>query len=824
MNVLQKVTLQSLKQNRSRTWITIVGILLSTAMLTAVSTMGASIKELFFQQTVRRYGSWSLACNITDAQRAELREDPSIDGMTCVQELGYSLLDVFSPAAYRPYWFVLGVEGTAQSLLPIELAAGRYPQNANEVLISQDTISWSNGDCFKLGGSVTLNLGTRSKEGQQLNFFDPSSGEETFTPTQTKTYQIVGVYQNDLSCLADTPIGGALLTVPEENADFPKWTFLHIKQSHAFRKLAQDPMPGVHLNHNLLLTDGFFPGPMGSVLRNLLLLVILLIMGASIAMIYNAFSISISERTRQFGLLSSVGATRRQQRSMVRYEALAVSALGIPLGMVSGLVGIGITLKILGPTFTQALGDEFSVPLRMVISPVALAASAGIALLTVLLSAQIPARRAGQISAIQAIRQNQDIAVSSKDVRIGRHGHPLFGFPGLLASKYYRRNHKKYRSTIFSLVTSIVLFVSAWTMTDYITFLANSAYPSNAPDLSYSTRDILDAEQILPQMQALPGVDDVMVEDSLLCHEVPDENGKTCEVWVNFVSENAWEKLLQENHLDPKVFNDPAAPLAVAVDGKVTHEMGSNTFVVNDLIAGNTLETTLRMLSGSKTFRAGAVLNQTSFYVQMGDRETPAYALIYPLRFRELLDIGIPSDKQIQIYANDPKLVQKQLLQHAYENGIPTWCIFNYAESISSIKSLAVLARVFFGGFLVLLTLIAVANIFNTISTNLSLRRRDFAMLKTVGMSPKEVVRMLQYECVLYGTRALLYGLPLAVLFSVAIDQIIGAGVKLGFRMPWFALIVAAIGVFVVVAISMAYAVYKLQLQPMLDTLKNENL
>ena len=827
MNVLQKVTLQSLKQNCSRTWITIIGIILSTAMITAVSTIGASFYDFLYRQTASRYGKWSLACQIPEDLQAELKQESAIDDIAYVQEMGYALQGMCTPAAYRPYTFVLGVDETAQSLLPLQLTAGRYPENQNEVMISADLASMgSEGNyLYKLNGSITLDLGTRAQDGQPMYFFDLNSDKETFTPTHTKEYQIVGIYENDLSFLAAKSVGNAIITVPDSHTDFPQWTFLHLKSPRTLQQLAKEPVPGVYLNQNILFAHGFLPGGLGNALRSILILVILLIMGASIAMIYNAFSISVSERTKQFGLLSSIGTTHRQQRSMVRYEALLVSAIGIPLGILSGLVGIGITLHFIEPAFMQAMGEGTSEPLRLIISPLALAASAVIALLTVLLSARIPARRACRISALQAIRQEEDISLTVKDVHVGQHGRHPFGFPGILADKYYRRSHKKYRSTIFSLVTSIILFVAAWSMTDYITFLADTAYPKNLPDLTYYVGNAVVPEAILSQIQAIPTVEDAMVQTAQLCHEATDENGQAYEVWVNFVSEDAWTKLLQENHLDQKLFNDPAAPLAVAVDGKVTHTPGEETFVVNDLIPGNSLETTCRVLSGeTKILRAGAVLEQVPFFVELGDLERPAYALIYPLRFLELLDIDASPAQQIQIRAQDPKFVEGQLREHAYRNGIPTWGLHNHAEYISSMQNMVLLAQVFFGGFLALLTLIAVANIFNTISTNLSLRRRDFAMLKTVGMSRKDIHHMLQYECVLYGTRALLYGIPLAVLFSVLIDWVIGAGIKLGFRLPWPALIIATISVFIIVGISMAYAVYKLEQNSLLDTLKNENL
>lgn len=204
-----------------------------------------------------------------------------------------------------------------------------------------------------------------------------------------------------------------------------------------------------------------------SMVLSLSIIVIGLIMLGSISLIYNAFSISVAERTKQFGLLSSVGATKKQLRQMVVSEALMVSAVGIPLGVLAGVGGIGITLFFVGNKFENLIG--YPIPLRLSVSGLSLVIAVVIALLTVLISAVVPSKRATKVSAIEAIRQNKDINTKIKKVRTSKLTYKLFGLPGMLANKYYKRSRKKYRATVLSLFMSVVLFVSASAFTGALT-------------------------------------------------------------------------------------------------------------------------------------------------------------------------------------------------------------------------------------------------------------------------------------------------------------------------------------------------------------------
>ena len=144
----------------------------------------------------------------------------------------------------------------------------------------------------------------------------------------------------------------------------------------------------------------------------------------------------------------------------------------------------------------------------------------------------------------------------------------------------------------------------------------------------------------------------------------------------------------------------------------------------------------------------------------------------------------------------------------------------NLAKQYESDRSALAAVDVLTYGFILLICLIAVANVFNTISTNLMLRRKEFAMLRSMGMSPKGFRKMMSYECLIYGGRSICYGVVLTVFISLALQRAIGAGADTEFLMPWGYLGGAVLAVFAVVAVTMVYTMCKIRHHHIVDELK----
>ena len=329
--------------------------------------------------------------------------------------------------------------------------------------------------------------------------------------TDTRTYTVVGICQRwgmeNYSAPGYTAFTAADSNLAEDATCDVYLAMEDMTQAYDFQQahdLEQD-------NRNVLMYSGVSKyDTFYTVLYRLAAIVMVIIIAASVVLIYNAFAISVSERTRQFGLLSSLGATKKQLRRMVRFEALALSAIGVPLGVLSGIGGIGITLHFLGDLFAT-LRSESTVSMKLHVSWVGVLVAVMLGVVTVLLSAWIPSRRATKVSAMEAIRQSQDIHGTKKLVRPSLLTRKLFGLPGVLGVKYYKRSAKKYRTTVFSLFLSVVLFVSASSFSSSLAKSVGGAFGGDTYDLSFPfyTEDTdLSPDTLLDQLRGLDSVDD----------------------------------------------------------------------------------------------------------------------------------------------------------------------------------------------------------------------------------------------------------------------------------------------------------------------------
>lgn len=397
MNVFHKVALQSLKKNRTRTTVTIIGIILSAAMICAVTTFVSSMQNYAVSYAVYTSGDWHGA--VYDARKSDLekiRGAREISGYTYGQRLGYAKVDSIN--VFKPYLYVLG--GQKERFfdrMPVYLTSGELPQNSNEMILPEHFVT-EGGQSFQVGDTVTLELGRRMLNGSSMGQNNPCTvydretnqevmNDEVLEVRETRTYTVTGIYRRP-SFEDWTAPGYTALTVADEIFADGTGFDVYFKMKDADR--VYDFVKGFDLsgtwNSHVLMYSGVsqYDSFLG-MLIGLAVIVIGLIMFGSVSLIYNAFSISVSERTRQFGLLSSVGATKKQLKKMVFFEALTVSTVGIPLGILAGIGGIGVTLLFIGNKFISIMGD-FDLPLRVCVSWQSIAIAVIVALVTVLIS------------------------------------------------------------------------------------------------------------------------------------------------------------------------------------------------------------------------------------------------------------------------------------------------------------------------------------------------------------------------------------------------------------------------------------------------------
>lgn len=908
MNAFNKVTLESLKKNRTRTVVTIIGIMLSAAMICASTTFVSSMQNFVLRCEIYSSGDWHGA--VYDAaykDYEDIRDSGKVSSAAYAQVLGYAKIG--SANEYKPYLYVLGGDAASGyfETMPVHLLLGTLPKDSTEIILPEHLTS--NGKVnYTLGDTVTLEVGDRMLDGKRLGQDTPvyAYDSETHTEvmsgerlenTEPRTYTVVGIYERPAFEDYAAPGYTALTAADTKSAEqSPIHCYFKLHKPAGvydfMKEMGYTQEYRYAYNTKVLLYSG--TAPFDSFLTafySLAAIIIALIVFGSVSLIYNAFSISVSERTRQFGLLSSVGATKKQLRRMVLFEALTVSAVGIPLGILVGIGGIGITLLLIGDKFSSIVRAD--IPMRICVSWQAVVIAAVIALVTVLISAWIPSKRATRVSAVEAIRQSMDIKVSGRPVRTSKLAYKLFGLPGVLAGKHYKRNRKKYRTTVVSLFMSIVLFVSAAAFTDYMMESAEGGLASDQFDLIYAAEsdasaamtpdallELLFSEQNVTggtytKKQFLQG--DIsreyvtaMYADRFADFGMEREDAAPKDLGISgylyFVADTEFNRLLEKYNLKEADYYDRDKPLGIALDRNIELDRRLEKYVTLDTLKGDgcmieglyyveidgyyrkdsridengnkvvlyqnrdnendIIELPYEESFAKYTLRSEKTIEEAPFFVS---RSTPvAINMIYPY---SMLESVVPKaalnqfrNTEYFLTSSDHTASFENLATVLTENGLSSRQLFDYAANAETNRNVITIIRVFAYGFIVLISLIAAANVFNTISTNISLRRREFAMLKSVGMTQKGFRRMMNYECLLYGSKALLLGLPVSCGITYLIYRAVTTAYETSFHLPWAAIGIAVLSVFLVVFATMMYSMSKVKKDNPIDALKNENL
>ncbi len=860
MNVINRITLKGLKKNKVRTIVTIIGVILSAAMITAVTTLISSFQSYMVNFTIFEEGDWHTCFyNCDKKDIANLANEDELDNISVIKSGGYALLEG-SKNEHKPYLHILEFDESAMDMMPLRLINGRMPQNENEVLVSYHTFT-NGGVKFKIGDILKLDIGYRILEDgtildQNVGYKHTDSGlTEKLVTEKTEEFIVTGICERlPFSQEGYSAPGYTLITTLNKdlliNSDKVDIFFsaknpreIYDITERLIEKVSTEAygynspllrLYGISMNDNYL-----------GVLYSLAAILISLIMIGSISLIYNAFSISVSERKKQFGLLSGAGATSRQLKRSVFFEALVISGIGIPLGILSGILGIGVTLYLLKDSFTFFNFTGFALVPTMKISTASIVVAAITTLVTILISAFVPAKRAAKASAIDSIRQSTDIKLTSKKVKTSRITRKLFGMPGDLAMKNFKRNKRRYRSTVISLFISIVLFISTSAFCMYLVGGTTSVYEVEKFDLYYSTNERILSEPTLEAINTILRVEEItegqLVKQTFVTAELSkdilidtgsDEEDASVVLAIYSIDHETFSKYVKSLGLDETEFSNPDMLTGIMIDRQHYYDYEVERFIDTNMLKEK------KPMTFSIEFTIGdGNAFQTDIYVA-------AFAHVAPFAIRDyssgnyltiLIDEDMIGDKfadvesqwskpTLYMKANDPRKAESRVKDILIDAGLSTSGLYNAAANMQQTKNIITVMQVFSYGFITLISLIAIANVFNTISTNINLRRREFAMLKSVGMTSSGFNKMLNYECVFYGAKALFYGLPVAILVTWLIFKSVQRGLDTSFHLPLNSILVSILSVFIVVFVTMMYSMRKIRKENILDALRNENI
>ena len=849
MNILNKISIRNLKLNKKRTISTIIGIILSTALICAVATMATSFQHTLMQNAINETGYYHLKLyNVTDENIKTLKNNRNIKNIFTIKEVGYGKLEN-GKNEDKPYLKLYSMDNKIFNELKFNLIEGRFPNNNNEIIISNHIAT--NGKVnYKIGDKIKLDIDEQLTDTKQYEFTITGIIERpnySFEIFSDPGYTIISTNIND-------GIEDAFISL--KNPKEYKTSIANILGVSNYNDLfkdieitdgaentnPQDSAPKLNyekfdVNEELLRWEVFaFSDDTVLMLYQVIAVVIFIIMFTSIFCIRNSFAIAITEKMKMYGMLASVGTTRKQIKRNVISETLILGLIGIPLGILSGIVAVIVLIKIVNLIAGDIMfGNVNGIIFKVSIYPIILAIV--LSIITIYLSALSSAKKASKVSPIDLLRNSNEIKLNSKKLKVPFWVSKIFGTGGILAYKNLKRSKKKYRTTVVSLAVSIFVFISMSSFIanmfdvtgnyykdyDYNISIGCGERPQDEIDkiskLKYIDESywLYESEQYLKinDLSKINNVEGIELEedeyyDENLVEYVPTGEGKVSKLQILALDNNSWNKYMKKIGANSEKLKDKG----VLCDDYLYYEKSGKgitqriyKYSVGDTITG-------KLDNKETSFNVGAITDIRPYGIEKSYYNGGYF--IVDLDYYKDMNFKL---RYISIQSSNPDGFVDELKSINITSGY-----FNISEQAKEEKSMVLIIKIFLYGFITVITLIGVTNIFNTITSNMELRQKEFAMLKSVGMTKREFNRMINLETIFYSTKALIYGIALGMIGTFALYKAFSVKFESGMYIPVKPILISVIAVFILVFIIMRYSISKINKQNTIETIRNENI
>lgn len=948
MNLMKTLTLKNLKLNRKRTIVTIVGIILATALLSALVTLVSSFQYSMIEYQKQKGGDFHVKfSNVKMSELSEFKNNRNIESTFETMGMGFAKLDGCKNED-KPYAYVMATDEAGFEKGCFNLIEGRMAKNEDEIVIPRHLKTNGRID-IKVGDEITLDIGKRYDSNTESVIWENIAYEheaETLTDTVTKRYKVVGImerpgygmedysaagytfvtYSDELAAIdngtksevneADTTLTvysrytqKALRNKDAVTADiigvdeklFEKSNNSSVEmsaeESDRFLKEMENAKYDIYINRFLISYECVFPiDGTFKALFTVAAVVALIIILTSVYCIKNSFNISITEKIRQYGMLASVGATRRQIKSSVKTEAAMLGVVGIPVGTMSGILASFILVKVVNALSAGWL--NFALSFHTSLPALILAVILSIA--TIYFSATGSARRAAKVTPLEAIRNTKEIKIKSAKLKtpaiIGR----IWGIGGVISYKNIKRNKKKYRTTVTSIVICSVTFI----VISYFMSMAFSVVGMSYASVDYniginmSCKKDLDIEKLSELLSGIEGAKDYLVGAGYYFDvdkpEYTKEYGEYCgqlyddredvsqEFFITVLNDKSYDKYAS----DAGVKNADTGAILVNKCTFDVYNEKSSKYVKEEMElykykAGDTIRCGYNVYDDassddnaaegdteSSTDDNNAVEGDT----ESGTEDNSGYVDEETINngVRKTVDVTIAgvTDKVptgYKGYSNTLLFMNQKGFESLWADGKSgnelkpghasysayvvaenadeyqdtfeketegnteysqiSFYVSNLDKQMRDEKSLFTLLGVFAYGLIVVIALIGITNIINTLSTGMELRSREFATLRSIGMTDKQFVGMVRLESVFISVKALVIGVPLGILISyllcVMMNRMDDAII---YELPYKAIILCIVVVIMLIYAIMKLSMTKLRHNNIIETIKNENL
>lgn len=861
MNILKNIAHKNLQLNKRRNIVTIIGIILSVALITALSSLVVSFKESIINLEKHINGDFHYSFDGVQSNDLSIFENNrSIENFYKVGTLGYAKINTENE--YKPYAYVITMDKNDFNSVGIELTDGELPKNNNEIIIPRHLRNNGKVD-LNVGDTITLEVGSRMSEGYALGQNNPyeETNNETIENTVSVTYKVVGIFERPSTALE--PFSSPGYTFITTNASgvknytvFARYTkdglknqykvtagilgvdasllkknILEFNYKEVYEKEPEKSKYTFDVNRYLIMleTNAYGDSSMKALLV-LSTIVTVIIIVTSVYCIKNSFNISITEKTKEYGILKSVGATTSQIKKSVYYEAFLLGSVGIPIGVISGVLASFILIHVVNFFIKNMfVGNEY---LIFKISYLSIVISIILSIVTIFMSSKKGAKIASKTSPMVLIRGNNDILVNSKKLKTPKFINKLFGIGGVVSYKNIKRNKKKYRTTIVSIVLSVSVYIalSYFVNTAFdVVKMAKGSYTYNLVYTSYTKDYNLNYNNVL----------NFSKHDTVKKYSVV----RTSIITGNFKASKDFKKYNAYMSEEKPILNSVTF-ISVGKEEYLRYisKLGLNYNSVKDkgiLIDNNIGYDTKKKLEVSYNMtdnKKGDIINFTSMKEDKSfDMELASVTNIRPFGYENNYGslVMVISDEYIErldklesvslyVESTDPDKLQSDIDKMCKDT---EGCYVNNVDAtVKQMKSIYTVIAIFLYGFIIVISLIGITNIFNTITTNMTLRKREFATLKSIGMTSNEFNRMIFLESFFYIFKSLLIGIPIGVLLSYLIFKGFTNQVLFSYKVPFKGIIVSIAVVCLLIVWLNNYSSKKANKGNVIETIRNENI
>ena len=949
MNLMKTLTLKNLKLNRKRTIVTIVGIILATALLSALVTLVSSFQYSMIEYQKQKDGDFHVKfSNVKMSELSEFKNNRNIESTFETMGMGFAKLDGCKNED-KPYAYVMATDEAGFERGCFKLIEGRMAKNEDEIVIPRHLKTNGRID-IKVGDEITLDVGKRYDSNTESVIGENCAYEheaETLTDTVTKSYKVVGImerpgygmedysaagytfvtYSDELAAIdngikseageADTTLTvysrytqKALRNKDAVTADiigvdeklFAKANDSSVEmtaeESDRFLKEMENAKYDIYINGFLISYECVFPiDGTFKALFTVAAVVALIIILTSVYCIKNSFNISITEKIRQYGMLASVGATRRQIKSSVKTEAAMLGVVGIPVGTMSGILASLVLVKVVNALSAGWL--NFALSFHTSLPALILAVILSIA--TIYFSATGSARRAAKVTPLEAIRNTKEIKIKSAKLKtpaiIGR----IWGIGGVISYKNIKRNNKKYRTTVTSIVICSVTFIVISYFMSMAFSMVGMSYASTDYNIgiNMSYKKDVDIEKLSELVNSIEGVDDYLVgagydfdvdnpkytkEYGEYCRQLYDESEDVSQMFlITVLDDKSYDKYASDagiknaatgailvNKYTFDVYNENSSKYVKkemelykykagdtiecgynvyddasdddnavegdtesstddnnAVEGDTESSTEDNNGYVDEETINNGVRKTVDVTIAGVTDKVPIGYKGYSYTTLLFMNQKGFESLWADGKSGNELKPGYASYSAYVVAENadDYQDTFEKETEENPEYSQISFYVSNLDKEMRDEKSLFTLLGVFAYGLIVVIALIGITNIINTLSTGMELRSREFATLRSIGMTDKQFAGMVRLESVFISVKALVIGVPLGILISyllcVMMNRMDNAII---YEPPYKAIILCIVVVIMLIYAIMKLSMTKLRHNNIIETIKNENL